>query len=94
MHVFNKAEHVVTVRTQEFTLPSMHAPAKIIIIDINPDSANDTSSLDFTTQEIDAHFSNHRLCGAWNEFSNHGDIQLAFGAGTVRGQDDGYAFLR
>ena len=70
----------------------MHAPAKTIIIDINPDSSNDTSSIDFTTQEIDAHFSTNRLCAAWNEFSHHGDIRLAFGAGTIKGQDDVYAF--
>ena len=92
LHVFNKAGHAVTVRTEEFTLPSMHAPAKTIIFDINPESVNDTSSLDLSTEDIDAHFSTHRLCAEWNEFSHHGDIQLAFGAGTAIGQDDVYAF--
>ena len=92
MHVFNKAGHFLTIRTTEFTLPSMHAPAKTVIVDIDPDLANDTNNLDLDKVDIDAHLSSHKLCAAWHKFSNHGDIQVAFGAGTAKGQDDVYAF--
>ena len=92
MHVFNKAGHVVTARTEAFTLPSMYPPAKAIIIDLDPNLNIDTSIPDVSIVDVDAHMSIQTLCAMWNEFTHHDDVKLEFGVGTSRGKDDAYPF--
>lgn len=92
IHVYNNAEHRITLETEKFSLPSTYPPARATVIDLDPVTYNDTNRFDDKTADVDAHLSTNRVCAMWNEFTHHEDVQLAFGIGTSEGLDDIYSF--
>ena len=92
LHVFNKAGHAVTIKTENFTIPAMYPPAEAIVIDLLPDLDEDVDISDISKGDIDAHLSTQTLCAMWNEFTHHEDVKLEFGVGTLNRSDDVYAF--
>ena len=92
LHVFNKARHAVTIKTENFTIPAMYPPAEAIVIDLLPDLDEDVDISDISKEDIDALLSTQTLCAMWNEFTHHEDVKLEFGVGTLNGRDNVYAF--
>lgn len=86
MHVFNKAGHFTTIKTDSFQLPSMFPPGHGLVFDLDP------SLVDETGKDVDVHFTQEMLCSHWSGFLHHESVVLEFGVGTSNHSDDVLAF--
>lgn len=90
--MYNNAGHFLTLRTTDIRLPSRYPPGHAVVLDLDPEDKTIYGSKHDEAKDIDAHFSNHKVCARWNGFKHYENITLEFGIGTKDTSDDIYAF--
>ena len=63
-----------------------------MIIDLDPN--NHTNISHDKSKDVDAHFTAHTLCIAWNGFDHHENVTLEIGVGSNKSVDNIYAFSK
>ena len=92
LHIYNNAGYFITVKTAEFTLPSVYPPGHAVVLDVDPTGKTHETSLNVMTQDVDAHFTENTVCASWNGFSHKEEVTVEFGLGSSDKLDDKIAF--